>query len=88
MCRDAVELEADVGLMLQHTRRIRLYSMECPDVMHALLKKASNGELSLLLGVWIENSPRDQKELNLLIEYLRQYPNAALEGIVIGNEVR
>lgn len=86
-CRSAAGLEEDVALMLQHTTRIRLYSMECPDVMHALFSKASNGQLSLLLGVWIENSPRDNQELDLLIEYLTEYPYASLEGIVIGNEV-
>jgi len=86
-CRSAAGLEQDVALMLEHTTRIRLYSVECPDVMHALLSKASNGQLSLLLGVWIENSPRDQQELELLVEYLTEYPFAAIEGIVIGNEV-
>ena len=87
VCRTPDELEEDVGLMLQHTRRIRLYSTECPDVMHGLLKKASEGQLSLLLGVWMENSQRDRTELDMLMKYLEQYPHAALEGIVIGNEV-
>ena len=88
VCRTPEELEEDVGLMLQHTNRIRLYSTECPDVMHGLLKKASEGQLSLLLGVWMENNQRDHAELDMLMKYLEQYPYAALEGIVIGNEVR
>lgn len=87
VCRTTEELNEDVSLMLKHTRRIRLYSMECPDVMDGLLAKASKGELSLLLGVWIENSPRDAKEMELLLSYLKKYPNAAIEGVVIGNEV-
>eukprot|EP00210_Caulerpa_lentillifera_P008375 g7987.t1 len=87
VCRTVEELNEDVALILQHTRRIRLYSMECPDVMDALLTKASNGELSLLLGVWIENSPRDVKEMDLLMSYLKKYPTASIEGVVIGNEV-
>lgn len=87
VCRTAAELEEDVKLMLQHTNRVRLYSTECSEVMDGLLKKASHGQISLLLGLWIENSPRDMKELDQLIEHLKKYPNAALEGIVVGNEV-
>jgi len=86
-CRSVEELNKDIALMFKHTRRIRLYSMECPDVMNALLARASKGELSLLLGVWIENSPRDAKEMELMLSYLQKYPTAAIDGIVIGNEV-
>eukprot|EP00210_Caulerpa_lentillifera_P003749 g3582.t1 len=87
ICRTVEELNKDVALILRHTKRIRLYSMECPDVMNTLLTKATRGELSLLLGVWIENSPRDAKEMDLLLKYLQKYPTAKIEGIVIGNEV-
>eukprot|EP00210_Caulerpa_lentillifera_P003751 g3584.t1 len=42
---------------------------------------------STLQSVWIDNRSTDDQEIKFLIEALQEYPNANIEGIVVGNEV-
>ena len=43
--------------------------------------------MSVLFGVYLDNRPTDQQEVDYLIEALQAYPNAKIEGVVVGNEV-
>lgn len=85
-CPSDVEVESDVQMILRHSRKARIYSTECMNVMDIMLRHASNGDLSVLLGVWIDNRATDQKEIDDLILALDRYPNADIYGIVVGNE--
>lgn len=87
VCPTDDEVESDVQIMLRHTTRIRIYSTECVNVNKILLKYASKGSLSVLMGVYVDNRATDQQEVDYLIEALKEYPNADLAGIVVGNEV-
>lgn len=73
-------------MLALHSRRVRTYSTECASANEVLLQMASQGQLSLLFGVWLDNRPTDQKEIEDLLVYLRKYPNADLYGIAVGNE--
>jgi len=57
------------------------------NVNKILLRHASEGHFSVLLGVYLDNRPTDQQEVDFLIEALREYPFADIAGIVVGNEV-
>ena len=87
LCPSDEDVENDIALLLQHSRRARLYSTECGNVMDIMLSYASRGELTLLLGVWIDNRATDQKEIDDLVSFLDRYPTADVHGIVVGNEV-
>lgn len=86
-CPTDAEVEADVQILLRHTSRVRVYSTECINVNKILLRHASQGDLSVLLGVYLDNRPTDQQEVDYLIEALSEYPHANIAGIVVGNEV-
>eukprot|EP00803_Ostreobium_quekettii_P003310 evm.model.scf_317.2 EVM.evm.TU.scf_317.2 scf_317:19502-22222(+) len=85
-CPTDDEVRADLQILLRYSRRVRLYSTECGNVMDIVLAAASRGELAVLLGVWIDNRATDQKEVDDLVVYLDRYPTADVEGIVVGNE--
>jgi len=74
-------------VLLRHTNRVRIYSTECQNVNKILLKHSSEGRLSILFGVWLDNRSTDQQEVDFLIEALKQFPNANIEGVAVGNEV-
>ncbi|GMH37166.1 hypothetical protein BSKO_05039 [Bryopsis sp. KO-2023] len=85
-CPSDAEIREDVGMLLQHARRIRIYSLECDNVNRILMEEANKGTLSLMLGVWLDNRGTDQKEIDTLFALLRQYPSADIYGICVGNE--
>jgi len=87
VCPTDAEVEADVQILMHHTSRVRVYSTECINVNKILLRHASQGDFSILLGVYLDNRPTDQQEVDFLIEALREYPYADIAGIVVGNEV-
>jgi len=61
--------------------------MGCMTVNRVFLKHASEGKLSVLLGVWIDGAEQDQDEIKKLMTVLAEYPQANLAGIAVGNEV-
>lgn len=61
--------------------------MGCMTVNRVFLKHASEGRLSVLLGVWIDGAEQDQEEINKLMTVLAEYPQANIAGIAVGNEV-
>ena len=87
VCPTDAEVEADVEILLRHTTRVRIYSTECQNVNKILLKHSAMGRMSVLFGVYLDNRPTDQQEVDFLIEALQSYPNAKIEGVVVGNEV-
>eukprot|EP00210_Caulerpa_lentillifera_P008373 g7985.t1 len=87
LCPTDDEVESDISVLLKHTNRVRIYSTECQNVNKILLKHSSEGRLSILFGVWVDNRKTDQQEVDFLIEALKEFPNANVEGIAVGNEV-
>lgn len=85
-CPSDDEIREDLGMLKQHTRRIRIYSLECDNLNRIFMEEASKGAISLMLGVWLDNRGTDQKEIDTLFSLLRQYPNADIYGICVGNE--
>lgn len=61
--------------------------MGCLAVNRVFLKHASEGNLTVMLGVWINGVDKDQDEINDLMTALEEYPHANLSGIAVGNEV-
>lgn len=61
--------------------------MGCLAVNRVFLKHASEGNLTVMLGVWINGVDKDQEEINNLMMALEEYPHANLSGIAVGNEV-
>lgn len=53
---------------------------------HILLQQASTGEISLMMGIWLDNRSTDQQEIDTLFSLLQQYPYANLHGLIVGNE--
>lgn len=85
-CPSDAEVREDVGMILHHSRRIRMYSLECDNVNRILMEEANKGAISLMLGVWLDNRSTDQKEIDTLYSLLRDYPSADIYGICVGNE--
>lgn len=86
-CPTMEEAEQDIAILMKHTRRVRTYTTLCQSVNRVLMRYASEGRLSVLFGVWIDNNDMDQLEIQRLMEVLAEYPHGQLEGIAIGNEV-
>lgn len=86
-CPTMEEAEEDIAILMKHTRRVRTYTTLCQSVNRVLMRYASEGRLSVLFGVWIDNNDMDYLEIQRLMEVLAEYPHGQLEGIAIGNEV-
>eukprot|EP00210_Caulerpa_lentillifera_P003750 g3583.t1 len=87
ICPTEEEVEEDLQYLWRHTRRVRTYSMGCMTVNRVFLKHASEGRLSVLLGVWIDGMEQDKEEINRLMTVLAEFPYADFAGIAVGNEV-
>eukprot|EP00210_Caulerpa_lentillifera_P008374 g7986.t1 len=86
-CPTEEEVEEDLQYLFKHSRRVRTYSTGCNSVNQVFLRHASEGNLTVMLGVWINGEEKDQDEIDNLLSALAQYPEADLSGIVVGNEV-
>lgn len=86
-CPSEEEVKEDLSHILKYTKRIRIYSMECDNVNRVLLNYATDSDVSLLLGVWLDNKDQDEQEIDNLMSALKEFPNAKLDGISVGNEV-
>lgn len=81
-CPSPEQVDEDIQLIWGVTNRVRTYSTECRVVMEKLL----NSGLQVLIGAWLDNQPNDNKEIDDLVGLLREFPNANVYGIGIGNE--
>lgn len=81
-CPSPEQVDEDIRLIWSLTTRVRLYSTECRVVMEKLLTSG----LQVLIGAWIDNAANDQKEVDDLVGLLREFPEANIYGIAIGNE--
>ena len=65
-----------------------MYSTECHLLNDIALKAATNENVEVLMGLWIDRDfNRNSQEVADLITYLEMYPHAKLIGIAVGNEV-
>lgn len=84
-CPSGNEIETDIQTILKHANKVRTYSVECEDMFRALLEQATQGAFSVIIGVWVGDN-RQQGEIEILIKLLREFPNAKINGIAVGNE--
>jgi exo-beta-1,3-glucanase (GH17 family)/cellulose synthase/poly-beta-1,6-N-acetylglucosamine synthase-like glycosyltransferase len=78
------ELEQDLALLAQHTRRIRTYSVADHPNLPVIAQKHG---MQVMLGAWLDDRlDANQREVSAAIELARTHPN--VHRVIVGNETQ
>jgi hypothetical protein len=82
-------ITADVAVLSQLTKQIRLYGTDCNQTEMVLTAiQDLKVDMTVFMGVWVDtNATTLNRQLSDMYSILNKYPASLIDGVAVGNEV-